>query len=397
MLSALHDLPGRLRRITSGRTFLPEIDGLRFFAIGLVVAGHVMDRIIRAQDAVDPVAPQAKEILSFLHSGTGVSLFFAISGFILASQFLSGPQRSPLSSTYLKRYLTRRVTRIEPPYLILLVCTYAILQLNVIPLGDVRHFESEPKSLTTSLFASIFYLHNVLFEAFPRLFPPGWTLELEVQFYLLAPVLFFLYFKIREPAWRVACGLLVAILASLVAFTIASAWPGVHRVNFTLLPEFYLFWIGIVLADLRTCWECRCPPVAGWLGIILLVIAGHFDDDARVGVLALGPLANVIAIILIFGGVFGGGSFRAFCSARWIALIGGACYSVYLTHLQVTELATRLLYKLPTSHLMPLEATLKYGTEVIVVCVVGLVFYAYIERPFMRPGWAMVALHIFER
>jgi len=47
------NLPAELRRrTTAGSTYRPEIDGLRFFAIFMVIIGHMAERIIRFQEPI---------------------------------------------------------------------------------------------------------------------------------------------------------------------------------------------------------------------------------------------------------------------------------------------------------------------------------------------------------
>jgi len=49
------------------------------------------------------------------------------------------------------------------------------------------------------------------------------------------------------------------------------------------------------------------------------------------------PPADRGAIVLMFGGAFHGASFGPSGSHPWISLLGGACYSIYLIHLQVIQ------------------------------------------------------------
>ena len=122
--SAWSSLPLLLRRRMAGGVYRAEIDGLRFFAIAIVVAGHFTERAIRFFP--DMAAVQDHPLVWILaRPGLGVYLFFAISGFILATQAMKA-KAGPLSGTFLKAYFGRRVLRIEPPYLILLVLTWAV-------------------------------------------------------------------------------------------------------------------------------------------------------------------------------------------------------------------------------------------------------------------------------
>jgi peptidoglycan/LPS O-acetylase OafA/YrhL len=378
----LHQLPFTLRRITSGKTYNPEIDGLRFFAIGLVVLGHLMERIQRIDIPTGPTA----DVLLFLRPGIGVSLFFSISGFIIASQFLrrGGNTLAPLR---LKAYFTRRVSRIEPPYFIVLTCTFLFLELSGFIPPDVRRFDVAPQSLFESFLASLVYMHGILFHTYPRLFGPGWSLEIEVQFYILAPILFFSYFAIDHPPGRILTGCFI-----IATFCVIGPYL---PVPFTLLDQFHYFWTGVVLADINSNFKSAMMryPISfassgGWLGVALLVAAGPLEDYPQVEPAA--RLISVTAIVCIFAGALRGLSFRSFCSFPWVSLIGGACYSIYLTHLQIIQMMTVGLHRFLHISSAPGQLIANFSVQLPAVLAAGLLFYAFCERPFMVVGWPSV-------
>jgi peptidoglycan/LPS O-acetylase OafA/YrhL len=72
----------QLRRITTHKRFIPQIDGLRFVAISSVVLFHVYAALERG--AIPPALPFNTDLAK-----RGVELFFAISGFILGVPFAS--------------------------------------------------------------------------------------------------------------------------------------------------------------------------------------------------------------------------------------------------------------------------------------------------------------------
>ena len=50
-------------------------------------------------------------------------------------------------------------------------------------------FHEDLQQLAPHFWASLFYVHNLVFADMSRVSPPTWSLEVEVQFYLLAPLL----------------------------------------------------------------------------------------------------------------------------------------------------------------------------------------------------------------
>jgi peptidoglycan/LPS O-acetylase OafA/YrhL len=132
----------QLSRVTTpGRAFIPQIDGLRFIAIMAVLAYHV--RYISSYHL--HVSPQGWPVEGdwvndiFSTGNLGVQLFFALSGFILSLPFarwrLAGEKPVRLSDYYL-----RRVTRIEPPYLIHLAFLFLLCALVLRHQPAQQHF-----------------------------------------------------------------------------------------------------------------------------------------------------------------------------------------------------------------------------------------------------------------
>ena len=157
------------------RTFIPEVDGFRFIAIVSVVLFHMYGQILRYYATRFPAVPS----LMFHNGDRGVRLFFVISGFILslpfARHYLHG---KPAVSV--RQYLLRRVTRLEPPYI-------ASLLLQAVLIVLVLH--QQMAGVAVHLLASIGYCHNLVFGHMSTISGVAWSLEVEVQFYLLVPFL----------------------------------------------------------------------------------------------------------------------------------------------------------------------------------------------------------------
>lgn len=166
------------KRITSSRSFIPEIDELRFIAITSVVLYHLIAKDLN-QYADNLEYSFFLRILSRGH--LGVPLFFVISGFILGMPFAKSHilKEDPIN---LKKFFSRRLTRLEPPY---------VLIMTILFFGSV--FVAKSISLSNgivSYFSSIIYSHNFIYPGImPLLNVPAWSLKIEIQFYILAPLM----------------------------------------------------------------------------------------------------------------------------------------------------------------------------------------------------------------
>ena len=160
VLAWISRLPAKISRVTTSTTYVPQIDGLRFLAILPVVFYHAGTRGERFYQ--QPTGAEAAVAQYLPHGSLGVSLFFFISGYIIAYPFLAG--RAPS----LKLFFLRRITRLEPPYIIVMLGCFAVLSLGFAPVAAPNFYLTEAP-LWQSLTASLTYSHSLVFGEHPRL------------------------------------------------------------------------------------------------------------------------------------------------------------------------------------------------------------------------------------
>src|SRR5215475_841526 len=197
VIAWLRRLPTSLSRVTSSTTYVPQIDGLRFLSLFTVMIYHAGMRGERFYP--DPSSAEALISHWQPHGSQAVTLCFFISGYIIAYPFLSG--RPPA----LKHFFLRRLTRLEPPYILAMLGCFTLLSIGPAP-ANAPNYSFTEAPLWHSLMASLTYTHSLVFGQHPRLNPPTWTLEREVQFYLLAPMILYLYSRIRARGPRTCFG-----------------------------------------------------------------------------------------------------------------------------------------------------------------------------------------------
>ena len=351
----------RFRRITTQKRFIPEIDGLRFVAISSVVFFHIWGALLERVPVPSPIFPNSDL------AKRGVELFFALSGFILgvpfASRFLLNAPKVDL-----KQYFLRRLTRLEPPYLLcLLVCAAA--------LALVAHWSFS--FMVPHLLASAVYLHNLIFAGVPgSVNPVAWSLEVEVQFYLLVPLLTLL-FAISNA--RVRRGLMLALMlaVSLLTYPLYS-----HLVlHYSIVYYLGFFLAGFLVCDLyltRGEWKPSLAWDALALGLWPLVwIMGRNT----------GHILLPFVIVLLYLGAFRGRICSTVLSNPVITDIGGMCYSIYLFHSLVILGVKRFTAPVHLGHNFWVYYTVQAILMLPFVLLFCGTFFLLVERPCMDREW----------
>lgn len=353
------------RRISASGAWFPEVDGLRFLSIQVVVVGHIFIAWRRHHHFDDTAfASWPGPLLHFLNNGgTGVLIFFVISGYIVALPFAKAiPEGRELN---LKNFYLRRLVRIEPPYLIIMTGFFALYAFT--GWHHVAHYGPHYA-------ASVVYLHNIIFPHTPGLNDVAWSLEVEIQFYLLAP-LFFRVFRLPAPGRRAA---LYALAIAGIALPLL--WS---PATVTLYQYFGYFACGMLLADIIQ----HSPPLtrvqssllnaAALLAFVLLFFGSFVPAPAR-------DWLSPLFVFFLTAAALRSSRPKKLFSAGILPIIGGMCYSIYLVH----NLLLVFLFKYGIG-LLPGNAALPaflLNALLMLCCVllVGAIVFRLIERPFMK-------------
>jgi peptidoglycan/LPS O-acetylase OafA/YrhL len=244
------------------------VDALRAIAALMVVGMHTVLL------APEPDRPNPVLHLLRSHLWTGVDLFFAISGFLIAGPFL----RALLMGRALpdtRGYVTRRVARIVPGYwvalsvVVVLLLTGAISSSVVGTSGDVG---------AGAVVSHYLFVHNWVPGESRDLFVVAWTLSIEILFYLVVPVGAAVIRRFHPgpiPRRR-----LVAIVLGIGAVSLV--WNVVWGLGFdhvTVLREHVDDWRTVITDNLPAQLALFCP---GMLLAVLFAGDGSVDhDDSR--------------------------------------------------------------------------------------------------------------------
>ena len=355
----------KFRRITSSGFYLPQVDGLRFVAIFMVVCiahipHYINQKIFNGEFVTGYWAKFS------LDGVFGVQFFFIISGFVLGHAFARKYIHNN-EKPNLKDYFLRRLTRMEPPYLLALIIFFIALVFIV------KKYEFN--ELLPHFIASFFYIHNEIFHQNSYVLPVAWTLEIEIQFYILAPLLGLLYRLKRKKLRWVIFGVL--IFAN--AYYWYHIWHGMH-----VFKYLHHFLCGMLIADLYVeKIKLRGTPLLGAIvGIVCLIlfpfILGFYS--------ATGYIFKWLLMVVLFYTALTNRLLIKIFSFPPIAIIGGMCYSIYLIHEQVISAAGRIFMHVNTGN-RTFNFIMPYLSLVAVVLISSAVYFKLVERPCMRKDW----------
>jgi len=366
----------KLTRITDGRKIIPEIEGLRFVSILLVVISHIHNNTLRVYPQQLQSLISSSSLGTFLEEcGNGVNIFFFISGFILAIPFLKDYVYDE-KKVSIKHYYYRRLTRIEPPYIISLIffLLVAIFIMHQPGADAIKHFA-----------ASALYSHNVIYNHISTINPVSWTLEIEVQYYLIAPLIAIaLFFK--NSAVRTISLLLLFILSSSL-YSLNSDFFQERNLSKSLFAYSNIFIAGIIIAD----WYLKQEnfllgkkniffDVLGLVAIYFIITLSGFQTLSY-------KLFLFVCYFMVFVSIFKGTFLNKILTNKWITIIGGMCYSIYLVHYAATFFITQNFSKNILSYNYPRDLFIQSIIIIPFILIISSIFFVLFERPFMNINW----------
>jgi len=367
------------KRTTTGKGFIPEIDGLRFLAIMTVVVFHfhyLFSKQLGGQVTMDWSDGDMTTAVWWLSRlDLGVKVFFAISGFILSLPFILQYWFNGKSIS-IKDYLIRRLTRLEPPFI---VAVTGFLLVHVLVLGE------DLIAMIPHYLATLFYLHTVIFNEYSTIIPVTWSLETEVQFYLLVPLLALFVLKPNKKLFALLVLLFLFFLSIAMRGWILTEGP--YGLMANIMGFFSHFAVGIGFAFLyltKGNWLKNKNFIWDVIGIISFLAlfvfykpqAGFFNQVAFNG-----------AIFILFLAVFKGTVHNWFYTRPLTYLIGGMCYTVYLLHLAFFGLAVKITPKLLLFDAYSSNFYFHFIISLILLMIISSLFFVLIEKPCMDKEW----------
>jgi peptidoglycan/LPS O-acetylase OafA/YrhL len=374
-----------LKRKTNSGHFIPEIDGLRFFAIITVVLFHLNTSL---SNSMGLTANEGIAALGGKHNfcqmgwwvvrlDLGVKVFFAISGFVLAMPFLKYGLLDEGKPINIKSYFIRRLTRLEPPFVISLI-VFVLIHILIL---DGSWIE-----IQKDFWAGLFYMHGLIFGEPNPINPVTWSLEVEAQFYVLVPILFWLIFKFTSNGTRILS--IVALALVSVLFKGYSTNFGNHHLLATILMYFANFSVGILFAFLFVLdgenWLKVKSYVFDLIGFASVFLMFYFYKPQHIWYNNI--IFNLSVYVLMIA-TFKGKLINFFFTRPWVFIIGGMCYSIYLLHYAFFHFFIKFTSKIQSGMGYGVDYLLQIFIAVPVMLFVTTLFYLWVERPCMDKDW----------
>lgn len=308
---------------------LNGLDWLRGAASLMVCLFHVK-KYVWGNQAVDEFARV------FDYGYLGVYMFFVVSGFVIPYSL----DRSGYTFNNFFRFLLKRLTRIQPPYilllLLLLVWNYGLHQWK--GWGSTWLYDWK-KFLLNATYLVPFTGERWIFSIF-------WTLAVEFQYYVLIGLLFVL---MRD---RTILRYMIYSVVLALSFVIPIHYQTVlnHGVYFLVGFQTFLFYAGRIRS--------------GEFGLSVF--------GALVFIGAFGPGPTLLPVALSVAGIL------FVHQGRHVArFMGSISYSLYLIH-GLAGAATALLT------IGQFNNWIRFGLAVAVSIVSATLYYRLIETPFLR-------------
>ena len=364
---------------------IEALDRLRGFAILVVFLFHSLG----ASFGLDELpwdgafrtfsAPLAFLALLPLSLGKlGVALFFALSGFCI---HLS---HSRAADSSFRTFFLRRFFRIYPAY---------ILCVAVFCLPYPWHsIDLTTRAGLASLLSHLALIHNLDSSTYYSINPSFWSIAVEVQLYLLYPLL---WLYARRTNW---CRVLVIVAALELLLRAATCGYAFWAPNYTLpawatsnpLGFGFSWCIGAAVADAHLRQHALHFP--RWLlaAVGIAIAAAYFFKPA---IPLLFPLAAVLSAGVLIRSVTGldvdSVGRRSNRAGRYLAALGAVSYSFYLIHQPLVDLVPRLLLRVSPSLQHPLIGFAGCLLALIPLYQLSRLLFRWVEEPGIAAGKAL--------
>jgi len=214
---------------------LKYVDALRGIAVIFVVFHHTKEFVSSGPNLF------FNQLIN--KSFIGVQLFYIVSAFTL---FLSYQNRKQYEKHYIVNFFIRRFFRIAPMYY-LAICFYLLWGET----NETRLWLQSSEHITIGhILSNFFFVHQLNPSWINSVVPGGWSISIEMSFYLIIPLLFAFFNRIDKSIFLLTGSFYIMIVLNKI-LNYFPLTPDMHLnaayAYFYLPSQFPVFAFGIIL------------------------------------------------------------------------------------------------------------------------------------------------------
>lgn len=366
------------------------LDGYRFLLALWVAIGHFYIIIGGTKFFDIP-------IVSYLmaHPIIAVNGFMIITGFLMTYHYILREKKEPFreASTGIK-FILRRLFRLYPVYLLAILAAFFLVEymyqfraetLQFFTGSTRTAFGAESKMETPTLLglvSHLFFVHGLIPHQDSTILSVAWSLSLEMQFYVLFPVIF---------AFLFSRGTSVKFIAVTVLTTAISVLTLAHYKTYFDMPAALIFRMPIFLLGMMVAAASlgKLKWRYVWLnGAIILAFEDKYSAALAISLVLFLLLGSFKAYLpsFLYKGL---NAVSNLLSSKFSTLGADISYSLYLMHLIILPFILKFYISFQLSKYA--TAGLTFATFIAVNFALSYLLHLYVEKPFIRIGKQFVS------
>jgi peptidoglycan/LPS O-acetylase OafA/YrhL len=391
--------PNSVNQPTFDTAFL---NGLRILLALWVAVGHFYYYI--GADKVFPL-PILGKVLH--HNSSAVSGFMIITGFLMTFHYTLRERKElpEKRETFIKFWL-RRFFRLYPIYFIAIIVAFFLLPVTrdfahanvTFFTGETPHFKwtYDPALSPTfkDLFLHLTFLHGFFPVINASILGPAWSLSPEVQFYVIFPLLYLLFFYSKRSNFlKLPFIVLIAGAFYILSYKLFGDASLVRKARIvdlglpTLVTYQLIYFVtGMIMAKvlinragyfhLFFCsFICICLKVDIFtIGILATILIFMFSEELK------DNMPGWAYRILIF--------FKQLLGGKAGTMGANLSYSLYLIHSFTLQIILFYATKLPAGK--PVIVLIAFVAFLVINLLLSYVLYRWVEEPFIAIGKRIV-------
>ncbi|HLK04149.1 MAG TPA: acyltransferase [Candidatus Acidoferrum sp.] len=373
---------------SSSSTRIPELDGIRGIAILSVLCFHYLS--MEGLTAQGSITDRLQRLV--ILGGTGVDLFFVLSGFLIGGILLDVKESPRFFSTF---YI-RRFFRIFPVYYAWITAYILVAAFGGKRLLALSHSGKAPP-LDFDIYNHYLFIQNFFLDRLHNLagswFDHTWSLAVEEQFYVLIPLLIWLF---SRRALKLFLFFVVFSQPLLRVLLFKTAWVSAGLIGQLTLTRADVLAFGVLAAvywrdeSTRT-WLQKNPRwIYAALFILFIGFAAFwkwspYERAFAMEAVGFSTIAMFYTVLLAAALCIPNGPIAALTRSNLLRQIGAVSYCMYLIHL-VVDVACHAVILHATPKTSNLRGAFVTVFAAVLTFAIAKVSWVILERPCLRFG-----------